>query len=212
MKNEKTNPKTRRVTNRVRKILIKNRNNKVFLLDIFFNEKTFKNTTEQTRHKYLITALNLLNCDYLAIKNYNKDQTREHYRAIISTNYIKYLNRITYHWLKSKGTLRHQLLNNENRKDYNTRKIITRLAEIQKNNLNAIASKQIIYSDINKNNHLIKLQETVKNCNTYIAYHKSKGHPTKELEEQRESAIKEIAKIKNKTNRQIANLFKNKEF
>lgn len=65
-------------------------NNDSLFLTITFNDETLNNTTESKRRLLVIRYLKSCNCKYVANIDYGKENGREHYHAVISTNHINY--------------------------------------------------------------------------------------------------------------------------
>lgn len=105
-----------RIKDKLNDLIILEKLKHCYFLVACFKSKTFKNTTEQTRKRYLLKYLSLTNGNYILIKQFNKDNTREHYNIIVNSDYKTLLDKVFFRFTDTIGTINKTYIESKNKK------------------------------------------------------------------------------------------------
>ena len=89
--------RTNRLKKRVEKMLS---SGQCIFLTITFNNKVLGNTSSRSRRDYVRKYLNSLCCPYVGNIDFGKNNKREHYHALVQSDFIKYIADDIYEYEK----------------------------------------------------------------------------------------------------------------
>lgn len=82
----------------------------IIFVTFTFTDEVIEKTTEQTRRKYVTLALKACSSDYIGNIDYGKQNEREHYHALVASEFNKDLWKygiVHFEYVKSKGIWSH---------------------------------------------------------------------------------------------------------
>ena len=104
-----------RIKDKLNDLIILEKLKHCYFIKACFKRHTIMNTNQETRKRYLLKYLNLVNGNFIAIKQYNKDHTREHYNIIINSDYKTLLDKFMFRFTDTIGTINKTYIESKNK-------------------------------------------------------------------------------------------------